>query len=129
MRAGFASWLVAGLLAGQGLAPEVLLLARIRTHMQGVLEKQPNYTCSETIERSRRRNVRKRFELVDALHLEVAVVEGKELFAWPGEREFKDRDLREIAPGGAIGNGSFAMHARAVFLSNSATITYKGTEL
>ena len=113
----------------QELAPEVLLLARIKRHMEQVLNRQPNYTCLETIERSRRQGKSRRFQLVDALHLEVAVVEGKELFSWPGEREFKDRDLRELAPTGAIGNGSFALHARSVFLSGTPQITYRGEEM
>lgn len=113
---------------GQALAPETLLLARIKTHMRAVLGGQPNYTCVESIERSRRPGKSKRFQLVDALRLEVAVVEGKELFAWPGEREFKERDLREIAPGGAMANGSFALHARSVFLSGTPQFSYRGEE-
>ncbi len=124
------SWLLLASLcaAPQPLPPAVLLLSRIRRHMEGVLSRQPNYTCLETIERSRRPARSKRFQLQDALHLEVAVVEGKELFSWPGEREFKDRDLRELAPTGAIGNGSFALHSRSVFLSNTPVITYHGEE-
>jgi hypothetical protein len=121
--------LVAAAAGAQGLAPEVLLLARIKQHMGQVLSRQPNYTCLETIERSRRQGRSRRFQLVDALHLEVAVVDGKELFSWPGEREFKDRDLRELAPTGAIGNGSFALHARSVFLSGTPQITYRGEEI
>jgi hypothetical protein len=122
--------LVAAMAAGaQALAPEVLLLSRIKRHMEEVLSRQPNYTCLETIERSRRLGKTRRFQLVDALHLEVAVVEGKELFSWPGEREFKDRDLRELAPTGAIGNGSFALHARSVFLSGTPQISYRGEEM
>jgi hypothetical protein len=113
----------------QELAPEVLLLSRIKRHMEQVLIRQPNYTCLETIQRSRRSGRSKKFQLVDALHLEVAVVEGKELFSWPGEREFKDRDLRELAPTGAIGNGSFALHARSVFLSGTPQITFRGEEI
>ena len=37
-------------LAAQPLAPEVVLLAGIKQHMAGVLSRQPNYTCQETIE-------------------------------------------------------------------------------
>lgn len=112
----------------QELPPGVLLLSRIKRHMAQVLERQPNYTCLETIERSQRAAKAKRFQLMDALHLEVAVVEGKELFSWPGEREFKDRDLREFAPTGAIANGSFVIHARSVFVSGMPKITYRGEE-
>lgn len=113
----------------QELTPELLLLARIQRHMEDVLKRQPNYTCQETIERSRRSGKNRRFQLIDALHLEVAVVDGRELFSWPGEREFKVRDLRELAPTGAIGNGSFALHARAVFLTNAPLIRYAGDEI
>jgi hypothetical protein len=127
-RLGVWSLLLVTCAAGQPLAPETLLLARIKQHMEQVLTRQPNYTCLETIERSRRSGRGRKFQLVDALHLEVAVVEGKELFSWPGEREFKERDLRELAPTGAIGNGSFALHARSVFLSSSPLITYAGEE-
>ena len=128
-RLGIWSLLLLVRAAGQPLAPEILLLARIKQHMAQVLTRQPNYTCLETIERSTRSGRGRKFQLVDALHLEVAVVDGKELFSWPGEREFKERDLRELAPTGAIGNGSFALHARSVFMSGTPLITYKGEEV
>jgi len=118
---------IAALMA-QPLPREVLLLARTKLHMSDVLTRLPNYTCLETIERSTRSSAKKRFDLVDALQIEVAVVDGKELFSWPGEREFKERDLREIAPTGAIANGSFALHARTVFMSSRPVIKYRGDE-
>lgn len=121
------AFFIAALFA-QPLPPEVLLLARIKLHMNDVLTRLPNYTCLETIERSTRSASKKRFDLVDALQIEVAMVEGKELFSWPGEREFKERDLREIAPTGAIANGSFALHARTIFLSSRPIIKYRGDE-
>lgn len=101
-----------------GLDPETLLLARIKLRMEETLLRQPDYTCLETIERSRRKPPARRFQLLDTLRLEVALVGGKELFSWPGAREFQDRDLRELVPTGTIGTGSFALHARSVFLSS-----------
>ncbi len=121
------AFFIAALFA-QSLPQEVLLLARIKLHMNDVLTRLPNYTCLETIERSTRSSAKKRYDLVDALQIEVAMVEGKELFSWPGEREFKERDLREIAPTGAIANGSFALHARTIFLSSRPIIKYRGDE-
>jgi hypothetical protein len=115
-------------LFAQPLPQEVLLLARIKLHMSDVLTRLPNYTCLETIERSTRSSAKKRYDLVDALQIEVAMVEGKELFSWPGEREFKERELREIVPTGAIANGSFALHARTIFLSSRPVIKYRGDE-
>jgi hypothetical protein len=113
---------------GSGLPEEVLLLARIKVKMEENLARLPNYTCVQTIERSRRRNSSRRFELADTLRLEVALVEGKEMFAWPGGEKFEDRELSLMVDGGAIGNGNFALHARSVFLGNTATFRYGGRE-
>lgn len=108
------------------LPPELLQLGKIKIRMIERLTRQPNYTCIETIERSRRRNGSRKFELVDTLRLEVALVEGKELFAWPGERSFHETELNQMVQGGAIGNGNFALHARAVFSSGGPSFTYAG---
>lgn len=111
-----------------GLSPEVLLLARIKVHMEKSLLRQPNYTCLERIERYQRRHPSKRTRLVDTLSLEVALVDGKEMYSWPGEDEFDTTDLRDIIPTGAVGTGTFASHARSVFLSISPTYEYRGQE-
>jgi hypothetical protein len=110
------------------ISPDLLLLTRIKTNMASTLRKQPNYTCVQQIERSQRRLPRQRFELVDMLRLEVALVGGKELFAWPGSKKFEDTELRQLVSGGAIGNGNFALHAHAVFMSNGPVFTYRGEE-
>jgi hypothetical protein len=112
---------------GQELPPETLLLARIKVKAAENLQRLPNYTCTQTIERSLRRGKAKKFEPVDTLRLEVALVDGKELFSWPGAGKFEERGIGEIVgAGGAIGNGSFALHAKSVFLSRSPTFTYAG---
>ena len=116
------------LLYGQPMSPDAILIGRTRYHMIETLRRIPNYTCLETIERSVRRSDSKRASVVDALRLEVAVVDGKELFSWPGERQFKERDLRELAPGGAIGNGNFALHAKSVFGGGYVTFSFRGRE-
>lgn len=112
--------------SGDGVAPETLLLARIKLRAAENLSALPNYTCLETIERSRRRAAARRFEFVDLLRLEVAFVNNKELFAWPGSEKFEERELSEIVGGGTIGTGSFALHARSVFLSRAPTFTHVG---
>lgn len=111
-----------------GLAPELLLLARAKTHAQETLQKQPNYTCLETVERSERLLPAKRFRLVDTLRLEVALVDGKELFAWPGAKKFEKSDPRDIITHGAFGNGNFASFAKAVFQTSAPTFTFRGNE-
>jgi len=111
-----------------GLRPDVLLLSRIKVKMAETLRTQPNYTCLQRIERSQRRLPKHRYELLDNLRLEVALVDGKELFAWPGSKKFEDTELHQMVTGGAIGNGNFALHARAVFLSSAPIFSFRGEE-
>jgi hypothetical protein len=110
---------VSGLLLAQ--SPEAQKLTRIRLAAQRNLTRLPNFTCLETIERSRRRLPARKHDLIDIARVEVALVQGKELFAWPGSGKFDDRELRDMIPGGATGNGSFALHARAIFLGRHTT--------
>jgi hypothetical protein len=100
-------------------------LPRIRTQMAELLRGQPNYTCTETIERTRQTPAN-RSKVEDTLRLEVALVDGKEMFAWPGSKQFEDRDLGELVSTGMFGNGNFAIYARVLFLSNIATVEYRG---
>lgn len=112
--------------AAADLAPDVLSLARIKLRMEENLLRLPDYTCEQTVERSRRRRQKGRFELVDTLRLEVALVNGKEMFSWPGQQSFDDRELSDLVGGGTIGTGTFALHARSVFLSNAPSFRYSG---
>lgn len=113
---------------GYGDVPrEELILARVRAHMSHLLARLPNYTCLQTIERTQRRPG-KRMELIDVIRLEVALVDGAEMFAWPGSRKFDDTKINDMVKGGAIGNGNFALHAKAVFQSKSPRFTYAGEE-
>jgi hypothetical protein len=124
--------LAASALAGQSganenVSPEMVLLGRIRLRIAENLNGLPNYTCTQTIERSRRRSSSRKFEMLDTVRLEVALVDGKELFSWPGADRFEEHDLGEMV-GGTIGNGDFALFAKAVFLSGGAQISIIGKE-
>jgi hypothetical protein len=110
------------------LSPDLDVLTKIRTRMIFNLQHQPNYTCVETIERSTRTKLTNKLKIVDTLRLEVALVDGKELFAWPGSKKFEDSDLTQMITTGAIGNGNFGTLAQALFETRSATFHYKGIE-
>lgn len=97
--------------------------------MAEILEHQPDYTCLETVERSYRAPSARNMQYDDTLRLEVALVDGKEMFAWPGSKKFEETDLRKLVPTGTFGNGNFALHARSVFLGHAATFTYRGAEI
>jgi hypothetical protein len=102
------------------------LLERARIQMAQNLSRLPNYTCLQTIERSARPAPAKRFEFLDTVRLEVALVEGNELFAWPGAGKFEEKEIGDMVSGGAIGNGIFALHAKAVFQSGVPAFEYAG---
>ncbi|MBI4891311.1 MAG: hypothetical protein HY821_11855 [Acidobacteria bacterium] len=126
--------LAAGLLPAQQydskapLTPDMILLGRIQYVVGLSLSKLPNFTCVETIERSQRVPGSKKHQLLDNVRLEVALVDGKELYAWPGARKFEDRDLTDMVGGGAIGTGDFALHAKSIYLSGNTKFTYLGLD-
>lgn len=135
MRRGLAACLLFCLAAAQEpydsmqpLKPETILLARIRNVVSENLSRLPDFTCVQTIERSQRLPGTKRYRFVDNIRLEVALVEGKELYAWPGSPKFEERELRDMVGGGAIGTGDFALHAKSIYLGDSARFTYQGME-
>ena len=101
------------------------LLPHIREKMAEILVRQPNYTCTETIERTRQSSG-SHSKIEDTLRLEVALVDGKEMFAWPGSKQFEDHDLSDLVSTGMFGNGNFAIYARILFLSNAATFQDRG---
>ena len=113
------------LLPGEEVPREILLLARVKAHMSQLLKRLPNYTCLQNIERSRR-GASGRTQLVDVVRLEVALVDGDELFAWPGSKKFQDTKIIDMVKGGAIGSGNFALHAKSVFQGNVAQYTFIG---
>lgn len=111
--------------ASWAASADEIRLGRIRYHMAQNLTEIPNYTCTQTIERSVRPARGRQFRLLDTLRLEVALVDGRELFAWPGAGKFEDKKINDMV-GGTIGNGVFAGFARAVFLGQSAAFDYQG---
>jgi VWFA-related protein len=102
------------------------LLAAIKAKMADNLSRLPNYTCLQTIERSHREARKKRFERQDLVRLEVALVGGRELFAWPGARRIDETDLGKLVQTGVFANGNFGTFARAIFLTNTAQFEYAG---
>jgi len=113
--------------SSQPLSESDIIFARIRKAVSASLDHQPDFTCVETIERSQRVSQKGKFQLLDNVRLEVALVNGKELYAWPGSPKFEDRPLRDMVSG-TIGTGDFALHAKNLFLGGVATFRYQGIE-
>lgn len=125
MLAAVVAWLA---LTQPALDP-VELLQRIRGKMAENLERLPDYTCRMTIERSARRSAEEPFDTLDTVHLEVSYVGGREMFAFPGAAGFEEKSIEEMVRGGTIGTGSFALHARSVFLGEATRFTYAGVTI
>lgn len=96
---------------------------RIRTDLGSI----PNYTCLETIDRSRRAGLPE-FQPVDKIQLEVSSVGGKEMFARPGAKSFDNKNVTSLVNNGLIGSGMFSSLARNLFVEGKGSFQYKGRE-
>lgn len=96
-------------------------LAQIKLRVALNQQRLPNYTCTETIERSRRRADSRKFQALDRVRLEVALVDNKELFGWPGGDRIAEEEITNLVSG-TIGNGDFALLERAVFFAPDAVL-------
>jgi hypothetical protein len=109
----------------QNAAAPSELIDQARERMQLVMGSQPNYTCLETIERTRR-TVDVSYEIEDTLRLEVALADGTEMFAWPGSKEFESKELTDLLVAGLFGNGNFGIYTRMLFGGSGPQFEYAG---
>jgi len=109
----------------EALPSDLDLLARVRIRMAEDLSRLPNYTCLQTIERSRRRPAGRKFDPLDRVRLEVALVEGKEVFGWPGGDKIAESEITNLVSG-TIGNGDFALFLKSIFLGSGGTFRSAG---
>ena len=119
------------------LPREVILLRNIKDRMAQNLVRVPNYTCLETMVRTRRApeslviavpGKSAPYRRADVLRFEVAEVDGDELFALPGNHDFRKMALRDLASGGLMGNGAFSLFSHSVFTGNAVEYHFVGEE-
>jgi hypothetical protein len=113
-------------LPAQDLPPGVLALARIRARVRQAVDRLPDCTCVETVDRSWK-PAGKEIKPVDRAVLQVLFSGGKELFAAPGDTRW-EADPMALLASGMMGNGLFALNLKIVFLNNQSVIAYKGDE-
>lgn len=101
------------------------LLARIRMRIAENLDRLPNYTCAEQVKRSARMLPSLRWKSIDTVRLEVALVNGNELYGWPGASRIEESELSSLVSG-TIGNGDFALVARGIFQSRNTVFHDRG---
>lgn len=102
------------------------LLERVVARANTELDRLPDFTCKQTVERMARFGSERPWERIDTLHLEVGMSRNREMYSWADSREFQDQQLSDLIGKGMIGTGHFALLARHVFLKGAAQFTYKG---
>ena len=123
--------LTAGAAIPQDLAPEVLLLSRIRRHLREELAHVPNYTCLETISRFRYdpksvMQSHKGLARMDTVRLEIVFADGREWYGSPGARNLSVDNPVAFIGGGMIGTGAFALSLHNIV--EGGIFTYRGEE-
>ncbi len=117
------------------------VLRRVRGRLLADLDRLPRYTCVQTITRRYYRarsghascstliaehDQRKdslKLSVWDRLRLEVAIVQGKNVFSWVGEPRFDNNTLQRLGGGGPIGSGDFGPFLHAIL--SRASVTFK----
>lgn len=98
------------------------LLDRARSNFARRLEQTPSFTCVLEIEREVFAGASDPwFDSRDRARLEVSVVDGLELFAWPGD-SFKERPLTDFLGPGVASTGEFSLHGRTVLTDGRTSI-------
>jgi hypothetical protein len=96
-------------------------ISRLRARVAERTARIPNYTCLETIDRRWYATANPASGVADRLRIEVAAIEGKEQFAWPGGSRFDSQELQEVLGHGLTKSGDFSGFLSAIFGSNSAS--------
>jgi hypothetical protein len=99
------------------------LLPRFQASVKETLRRLPDYTCIETIARSRRAPTSHHYQPLDTIRLQVGLIGGRERHSWPDATRFDDRELRDLIGRGIVGTGDFAGHVQHIFLSPATTFT------
>ena len=115
--------------APQDLPPGVLLVSKVKARVKEQMAHMPQYTCLETIERSRKlAGPKGQWKSHDTVRLEVLYTGHKEFFDSPGGRDFKEEDPRVFVGSGLIGNGMFAGDLQTLFVNDQGLFTWRGEE-
>ena len=101
-------------------------IARIRARVAERTARIPNYTCLETVDRRWYGDEFAASEVRDRMRFEVAVIEGREQFAWPEGSRFDSQDLQEVVGHGVSKTGDFSGFLSQIFALNAAAYQRMG---
>ena len=119
-------WIILLVAAGPGLGQpaeedEAGRMIQIAGKVAARLEHTPSYTCLETTDRQWYAGERLPRRVTERVRMEVAVVEGREQFGWPGGDQFNDQSLQLIRDRGLTKTGDFYGFLAAIFGTKSRT--------
>ncbi len=115
--------------ARQGdLPPNVERWVKIRRRAMELLSKVPNYTCVETVAREQQAGPAGAIDS-DRLRVEIGYVDNKEVYSWPGQKKFSNRELSDMIGQGMTTTGFFAALPNNLFLHNSYSVHFVQQEL
>ena len=101
------------------------LLAKIKSTVEENLDRLPNYTCTETIRQSATPRSIGRVMLLESYRVEVAFVDGTELFGWPGTAKIDEPEIGKLVSGSS-GNGYFGLLTDNIFSNPAVTFQNVG---
>ena len=128
----------------QALPDPTDVLARARDIVLSRIDRLPNYTCVQTINRNYFRTSsepascdkmigerikkasKQQLEATDRLRLDVKVSEGTEVGSWAGASKFDSRSIVDIVETGPIGTGPFGTLMSDIFSNDGASFQYAG---
>ncbi len=101
-------------------SPQTSDLAKIRAAVMESLRRLPNYTCTETFQRSELPIIsgRPRLMIAETMRLEVAYLDGKEMFGWPASGKIDESDITKLISG-SVGNGYFGLFPHSIFAAEN----------
>jgi hypothetical protein len=105
------------------LPPDVERWVEIRQRAMELLSKVPNYTCVETVARENQGGPAGAIDS-DRLRVEIGYVDNKEVYSWPGQKKFSNRELSDMIGHGMTTTGFFAALPNNLFLHNSYSVHF-----
>ena len=124
------------------------LFDQARTRVNKNIDRTPRYTCVENIVRTQyqpppnlrgascstlveaRRTRKSTGDMIrrDRLRVDVAVVNGAEMFSWAGAGKFETDNMEKLVGSGSTGSGDFVSFLSSVFGEGPDVIRYRGIE-
>ena len=95
------------------------LIAQLRAQGPDSLVPSARYACQVELHRTQHKPSQE-LDIEEFARLEMAFIDGKEQYSWPGETEFRDDEMRNLLVMGLSGSGSFGGHLRDVVFGDAA---------